>query len=529
MKKQALWPMVILLVILPALGGEEIKNDPLGTITKAELRDHIFYLASDFLEGRLTGSEGYKQASYYIASQLNASGLTPIVKNANGEESYLQPIDFVISTVAPESVLRIRKGQKEIALVSSDKFIPVIHAQAFRDGHFEGNPVFVGYGIEEPEDGWNDYENIDVSGKIVVMIAGTPIKDDRPMLSGAKNAFHSNLMQSARKRMMSALNHKAEGIILVLDSTTAKMWSQLAPAMNKPTRRLMGAEKKERGHFFPIFFLHPEAAVQLLKGTGFDPVSGKGEAKSTPLKDATLIFDLKYKIEREFACQNVVGFIPGTDPAFKDEYVVVGAHLDHLGKINEATFNGADDNASGCAAVLEAAEAAAMSPPRRSLFFVFYTAEEGGGHGSYHFVDNFPFSLENIALAINVDMVGRNCGRFLDSLLGITPDNLKLDLAEFIEKANKNMVNVNLKTSVQENDLGGSFGGSDEVVFHTRAIPAVLITSGASHPDFHKVSDDPDKINYEKVTDASRLIFALAMTAANVEQLPFLRRTSPNK
>ena len=518
MKQRALWPMVILLLTLPVLGREERKNDPLDTITKAELQDHIFYLASDFLEGRLTGSEGYKQASYYIASQLKASGLAPIVKNAKGKESYLQPIDFVISTVAPESVLRIRKGQEEIALVSSDKFFPVIHAKAFKDGRYEGNPVFVGYGIEEPEDGWNDYKNIDVSGKIAVMIAGTPMKDDRPVLSEKKNEFYSNFMQSGKKRMMSALNHKAEGIIMVPDSTTAKMWPQLAPMMNKPTRRLVADEKKERSHFFPIFILHPEAAVELLKETGFDPLSGTGEVKSTPLKDATLIFDLKYKIERKFVCQNVVGFIPGSDPDLKDEYVVVGAHLDHLGIKDEVTFNGADDNASGCAAVLEAAEAAAMSPPRRSLFFIFYTGEEGGGHGSFHFVDNFPFPLENIALAINVDMVGRNCGRFPDSLLGITPDNLKLELAEFIEKANKNIANVNLKTYVQEDDLGGNFGGSDEVVFYTRGIPAVLITSGASHPDFHKASDDPDKINYDKVVDASRLIFALATIAANAEQ-----------
>jgi Zn-dependent M28 family amino/carboxypeptidase len=159
-----------------------------------------------------------------------------------------------------------------------------------------------------------------------------------------------------------------------------------------------------------------------------------------------------------------------------------------------------------------------MSPHRRSLFFVFYTGEEGGGHGSFHFVDNFPFSPENIVLGINADMVGRNCDPFPDSLLGISPDNLKVELAEFIETANKNNAKANLKTYLDEGVPGDYFGGSDEVMFYTRGIPAVLITSGYNHPDYHKESDDPEKINFDKVTAASRLIFSLAVTAANAEK-----------
>jgi len=486
----------------------------------AELKDHIYCLASDSFGGRLTGSEGFKQASHYIASQLNAAGLAPVAGDSRGKGFYFQPIDFTISTISPESSLRIRESQREAALVSGDKFIPMLHSKAFKNGHYEGTAVFVGYGIEEPKDGWNDYESIDVRGKIAVMIAGAPTKGGKPLLSEGKNKFYGSLGQSAQKRMITAFLHRAEGIIIVADSATAKMWRQLASMMNKSTRRLVPDGKEGSGHFYPVFLLHPEAAGMLLKETGFDPVSGRGEAKPVPLKNTTLIFDLKYKIEREFACQNVVGFVPGSDPKLKDEFVVVGAHLDHLGIKNEGIFNGADDNASGCAAVLEVAEAIALSPPRRSLFFVFYTGEEGGGHGSFHFVDNFPSSLGKIALAINVDMVGRNCGRFPNHLLGISPDNLKLELAQFMEKANKNSVNVKLKTYFQEDDLGSSFGGSDEVVFYLRGIPVVLLTGGASHPDYHKVSDDPEKINYDKVADASRLVYALAAMAASAEKIP---------
>jgi len=515
----ALLICALYVITLPALPQEKDKDKPIGTITQAELRDHIFFLGSDHLEGRMTGSEGYEQAAHYIASQLRAAGLAPVIKNKEGVESYFQEIDFEISTIAPESTLLIKKGQEETSFIFGEQFIPLLHGQAFKDGHYEGTLVFAGYGIEEPHDGWNDYENIDVAGKMVVIVAGTPMKNGKPVLSEEKNKLYGNFMGSARNRLMSAVNQKAAGLLMIPDPETAKMWSKLAPQMNRPTRRLKADEQKAKSPFLPIFYLNVEAASVLLKETGFDPVSAKGEVKSTPLKDVTLTFDLKYKIEREFVCRNVVGFIPGSDPDLKSEYVVVGAHLDHLGVRNEDAMNGADDNASGSAAILEAAEAAVMLPQRRSLFFVFFTAEEGAGQGSYHFVDNFPFSLKDIKLAINVDMVGRNSEPFPDSVLGIPPDNLKLELSKFIKKANNNVANVSLKTYLDEDDLGGYYGGSDEVMFFMRGIPAVLITNGYSHPDYHKPSDEPDKINYKRVSEASRLIYALAITAANTEKL----------
>jgi len=507
------------MLITPALAQDKDEDKPIETITKAELRDHIFYLGSDYLEGRMTGSNGYEQAARYIASQLRSAGLIPVIKNREGVESYFQEIDFEISSIASDSTLLIKKGQEETSFSFGEHFVHLLHGQSFKDGHYEGTPVFVGYGIEEPEDGWNDYENIDVAGKIVVLVGGAPLKDGKPVLPEDKHKLYSNLMQGASKRLLSAVSRKAAGLILVPDPQTAEMWSDLTPQMNRPSRRLKADERKDKIPFLPIFFLNLDAAAILLKETGFDPVSAKGEVKPTLLKGVTLSFDLKYEIEREFVCRNVVGFIPGSDTDLKDEYVVIGAHLDHLGVREEDVMNGADDNASGSAAILEAAEAAVMSPQRRSLFVVFFTGEERGGHGSYHFVENFPFSLKDIKLAINVDMVGRNSEPFPDSVLGIAPHNLKRELSEFIEKANMTIANAHLKTYAQEEDLGGYYGGSDEVMFFMRGIPAVLITSGYSHPDYHQPSDEPDKINYDRVREAARLIYALAVSAANAEKL----------
>ena len=239
LKFAALLICALYVITLPTLSQEKDRDKPIGTITQAELRDHIFFLGSDHLEGRMTGSEGYEQAAHYIASQLRAAGLAPVIKNKEGVESYFQEIDFEISTIAPESTLRIKKGQEETSFAFGEHFVPLLHGQAFKDGHYKGTPVFAGYGIEEPQDGWNDYANIDVAGKIVVIMNGAPMKNGKPVLPEEKHKLYSNFMQGARNRLMSAVNQKAAGLLLIPDPETAKMWSKLAPRMNRPSRRLI--------------------------------------------------------------------------------------------------------------------------------------------------------------------------------------------------------------------------------------------------------------------------------------------------
>jgi len=519
LKSIAVLSCLLGVMAFPDFSREKEEFGFLDTITEAEVRDHIFYLGSDFLEGRSPGSEGYKRASSYMASQLKAAGLVPIMNSAEGDRSYFQQVDFMISTIAPESILHVKDGQKEIEWKFGEQFIPLLHGQEFKDGHYEGNAVFVGYGIEEPEYGWNDYQDRDVSGKIAIFYIGSPMKNDKPVLPEQKHELYSSMMSSAQNRMMAAFSHKASGVIVIPDAQTSKMWSLLSAQMNRPSRRLKANAKKDKTHHIPIFLLHPEAAVELFEGTDFDPLTGKGKIESAQIKDLDVAFDLKYTVQEEFICHNVVGFLPGSDPELKGEYIVAGAHLDHLGMEEGEPFNGANDNASGCAAVLEAAEAIAMSPHRRSIFIVFFTGEEGGGHGAFHFIDDFPFSLENIELAVNVDMVGRDSPQHPDTILGIAPYNRRVQLEEFMEQANESIARVNLKTSIDGKYIEDHYGSSDEAMFHLRGIPAVLIINGYPQPDYHMTSDDPDKIDYGRVVEASRLIYALVATAANDEML----------
>ena len=489
----------------------------LETITKAELRDHVFYLASDFTGGRLPGSDGYKQASCYVASQLIETGLTPILNGPDGKKCYFQNVDFTISSIAPQSVLHVKIGEKEIEWKLGEQFLPLLHNQEFDKGTYEGTAEFVGYGIEETAYGWNDYKNRNVSGKMVILYIGAPMKKDKPILPEEKNESYLSMQQGLMNRMLAAFGHKATGVIIIPDPQTTEMWSMLSPHLNRPCRRLKAFRAQDPVVPIPVFLVHPEAAAELFEGTGFDPISGKGNVESIHLTDVRLVFDLKYETQEDFTCRNVVGFLPGSDPVLDDEYIVVCAHLDHLGTKENEVFNGADDNASGCAAVLEAAEAVAMSPPKRSIFFVFFTGEEGAGQGSYYFINNFFDPLEKIKLAINVDMVGRNSPEHPNAVLGVTPDNIELGLAEFMEEANRSLANVNLKTRASGENFGDYYGSGDEAMFMLRGIPAVLVTTGFGWPEYHQPGDDPDKIDYDRVTDASRLVFSLITAAANNE------------
>ncbi len=214
---------------------------------------------------------------------------------------------------------------------------------------------------------------------------------------------------------------------------------------------------------------------------------------------------------------NVVGLLPGTDRVLKDEYIVVTAHLDHVGVRDGVVFNGADDNASGSAAVIEAAEAAGMVPGKRSIIFVLLTAEERGFLGSRYFVDNPPVPIEQIVLNINLDMVGRNSPEFPKALLALGSENGRPQLLRLIRNVNRE-VRANLDWRLNEGeDPHSHVQRSDQLVFIQKGIPAILITRGFMGPDYHQPSDDPETINYGKVLQASRLAFGLAVEAANGE------------
>jgi Zn-dependent M28 family amino/carboxypeptidase len=272
-----------------------------------------------------------------------------------------------------------------------------------------------------------------------------------------------------------------------------------------------------------MILLRPESSVELLAGTGFNPSSGEGEYLTGPMEGVRISLAIPHDVEPAFASPNVVGLVPGTDPVLKDDYIVVTAHLDHLGVRNGDVFNGADDNASGSAAVLEVAEAMAVNPGRRSVLFVLLTGEEMGLLGAFAFAGNPPVPTEDMVLNINLDMVGRNSPSFPDAVLALASENEKARLLEIVREVNR-IADDPLDLSLNE---GGQAGGylerSDQFAFIQKGIPAILITRGFTGPDYHRPTDDPETINYRKVLHAAKSTLALVQDVANRKELGFER------
>ncbi|NIM50798.1 MAG: M28 family peptidase [Gemmatimonadales bacterium] len=512
----------MLIVPASALWGQE-RVDPLQSITQAELRDHLYYLASDFLAGRDAGEEGYILAAQYGAVHFRAAGLVPMLSDSSGAPTFFQQIRFETATVSTESVMRVTLGDVERTYRLGQEFLAQPVFASGGDQTITGMPLFLGYGIEEPDLGWNDYEGVDAAGKMALIVGGAPTRNGEPVLPEEKHQMYSRLLRSANTLFASALNHQVATLIVVPDSATATMWDRLASMMNRPTVRPVSPSSQEMTSppsLSWILQLRPEAAADLLSGTGFDPVSGTGTYTPGPLEKVHVSLDLKRNVESAFSSPNVVALLPGTDSVLKNEYIVVTAHLDHVGIRSGELYNGADDNASGSAAVLEAAEAAAMAPSKRSIIFVLFTSEEGGLLGSGYFVDNPPVPIEQIVLNINLDMVGRNSPPFPESLLALASENERPRLLELITSVNDSRVGANLDLRLNEGeDPQNHVSRSDQLAFIQRDIPAILLTRGFMGPDYHRSSDDPETINYEKVLQAARLAFALAVEAGNREVL----------
>jgi hypothetical protein len=496
-------------------------RDPLRSITEAELWDHIHYLASDFLEGRESGEEGYRLAAEYAAIHLRAAGLEPMFADSSGAPSYFQPIDFESASVSDQSAMRTTAGGAEKSYRLGEEFLAL---QLFSGGELsiEQTPIFLGHGIEVPEHGWNDYESTDVSGKIAVIVPGAPTRNGEPVLPEEQHRVYSSLGRSANARVMSAVSHGVSTLIVVVDSASTSLWSEVATMMSRPSVRPSPSGTAEDGgtRSSPwIILIKAENAVDLLSGSGYDPVSGTGPCTPGPLDGVRVALDLKQDREPAFSASNVVGLLPGTDPVLKDEYIVVTAHLDHVGIRNGQIYNGADDNASGSAAVLEAAEAAAMARVKRSSIFVLLAAEEKGLLGARYFVDNPPVQIEDVVLNINLDMVGRNSPGWPESLLAMGSENRQPELLRLIRDVNSR-VGANLDWRLNEgSDPHAHVQRSDQLAFMQKGIPAILITRGFMGPDYHQPSDDPETINYPKVAQAAKLAYALAVEAANREIL----------
>ncbi len=500
--------------------GQKDESAAIASITEAELRDHIYFLASDFMRGRVGPSEEYEIAAQYVATQFAEAGLEPLVSEQGNMEGYFQevPYEKLVFDTTATWMLHSKKGDTEFNhkvdyKILEGRFIPESPLEV----------VFAGYGIHEPDFGWDDFKDIDVAGKMVVLMIGAPVIDGEPVLPDSIHQQYISMM-GLNKKAIPLIQQGPAAVILLLDKLSSAMIPfDHIPSTLPPELYQYKGPSKEKGDFrIPMIYLVKQEVVSsIFEGQKFDPASieEEGMKKYKPYQLKGVTIDTRFPVlERtEVYLKNVVGMVPGTDPELSQQYITVGAHLDHVKHPSGEVANGADDDASGCAGVMEIAEAVAMDPPRRPVVFITYTAEEMGLQGSHYFVNAGPLEIGEIKFNVNLDMIGRTTeeNKETGSHYVLADSKYEKEMIPFLSEINDATIQLPLIYDFHHQYNGSS----DHASYSNVGIPSFFFFSG-DHQDLHSPGDDPGKIEYDKAAKISRLAYLITMKLANMDEVP---------
>jgi aminopeptidase YwaD len=476
----------ILVICFIANSGVMSQN----TRIPGQIKNTIQYLASDELEGRRAGEKGDSLAAEYIRDQFNNAGLELLYDNG------FQSFSLVSSVEIGNDNLLSFNGNNYV--VTTD-FLPYSFTA---NKQVSASVTFAGYGFSINQDSlqWNDYENLAVKGKWVLLLKGDP-EIDKPESKFA--AFSED-----RAKVLTAQDNGAAGVLLVAGPHFSE----------KDELQGLFYDKNSSTYSIPVFQITRKMADSILYVTGntIEYLENKINQSMKPVVFQTdvTVSGKADVIQRTATTRNVAAILRGNDPALKNEYIVVGAHYDHLGMGGPgsgsraldtiAVHYGADDNASGVAAVIEIAfKSAELKNNRRSLIFAAFGAEEMGLIGSTSFTANPPVDLTKVVAMFNFDMVGR-----------LDPDTRSLSIGGS---------QTSMETEEILNRLGNGFtlslspegsGPSDHAAFYMQNIPVFFVSTGA-HPDYHTPDDVAEKINYEGTSDIVEYIWNVTSEVSN--------------
>ncbi len=430
--------------------------------------NHIKVLADDKLEGRDTGSRGERKAQKYAVKQLKDAGTEPA-----GIKGYYQPINFVSRQLIEKdcSLALIRDGKREPLLLGEDA---IISTRVMPAPAVEAALVFAGYGLKVPEKNYDDFAGLDLHGKIVVILSGSPSE-----ITGALAAHY----QTAAERWKVLRAAGAVGVVSLNNPVSMDIpWSRIALNRNHITMDLDYPEFNETEGEQIAVTVNPASADRLFAGSGhsFEEITALGKDRK-PLSHFPLMVSLAAKTKvkvKKVRSANLVARIPGSDPALKDEYVVLSAHLDHIGigePINgDRIYNGAMDNGSGSALVLDMAASFKKNPEklhrplRRSVLLLLVTGEEKGLLGSKYFAAHPTVPAQSIVADINTDM-----------FLPIVPLKLLtvygLDESDLGERAREVAQSFGVKVQADPEPLRNVFVRSDQYSFIRHGIPSLMM------------------------------------------------------
>ena len=529
----------IILIAASAFAANGKKNPPsndlpasLKTVMAAvngnNVRTHVKFLSSDLLEGRGTGQRGGDVAAQYIATQFELYGLKP----AGDTSSFLQKVPMVGVTTDPSSSVTLIWGDKPNALRLYDDIVAMDETQSATND-LDAPIVYVGYGINAPEYQWNDYKDLDVKGKVLLMLVNEPPSNDDKFFKGRALTYYGRWTYKYEE----AARRGAAGVILVHQTDMASYgWDVVRNSWGgeRAYLRNSGEPQLKLAAWLQYSIADQLAGTVNKKMDDLIKQSLSRDFKPIPLP-VTVKAHLISKI-RPFDSQNVLAMLPGSDPKLSGEAVMYSAHYDHLGVRpgipGDNIYNGAVDNATGCGMLIEMARAYTLAnpTPKRSIIFAAVTAEEQGLLGSEYLAEHPPFPAGKISLALNFD--------------GIRPDGIP----EAIQVSGSERTNFYLTTYAVAKEFGfeikpdsnpgaGHFYRSDHFSFAHVGIPSFSVQEGLKykgHPlewgvqreneydekHYHQPSDEFDPSwDFSGLVDISRFGIELGWKAANQDEL----------
>ena len=477
------------------------------------LVDHIKFLASDDMKGRGNGTPELERAAEYVAAQFKKAGLRPGGRN----DSYFQPFELIAGlTVGRENSLTIQSGGRAAAFSLGTSYYPLAapaneNPAVASTTLIEVPLVFAGYGLVAPNVGYDDYEKIDVSGKAVLIFSHEPQeRDANSRLNGTRPMPQTTVQGKAA----AARAKGARALIVVSDPVHET---------DEANYKLFGLDPDAETVSIPVLRVRRDEMRPLLDAWKLEAVAKQIDADLVPrsrVLDGATVDYVEHLARNRRTVRNVVAVLPGSDPAKAGEAVGLGAHYDHVGiggrlsvspERTGEIHNGADDNASGTAAIIEIARSAAGERARfpRTLVFVAFAGEERGLLGSAHYATDPAVPIANTVAMLNLDMVGRARGGVDVSGLEVSP-SMEEDL-----RAAVRAVGNDLEIRRQ----GPGAGRSDDSSFIDRRIPAINFFTGF-HNDYHRPGDDWDKIDAAGTRRVATLAFELAARLASRPDRP---------
>lgn len=596
MKKTYLVSLLILCLSFSSVYGQEAekkpKEDPMAnfslvekaqpapenvrvgleSITAKDATEYLKFISSDLLTGRDTATPGYAIAAHFAAAMFAKWGIkpagdfpqtssrrsfmAPVQQQKKKERSYFQNIAFkeVVKTSSTSKIEWQQGTQKKSRTFYPDKDYSY-YASATQS--ISAPVVFVGYGIQEKSLKLDEYKDLNVKGKIVMMLSRTPGGEDpeSPFNKGKLKEKYNpprRMRRSASPKLKLAEELGAVAVLTVESlpeknpgiaarNLASRKINDERPLIPGSRRRLLmigGSTQRSPWETVPSINISQDMANVILGYAGKNITTLKTaidkdmQAHSFALKGSN--FTIASKVETKLVgCYNVLGFLEGSDPELKKEVIVIGAHLDHLGKRGDYIFNGADDNGSGSVGVMEIAEAFAANPvkPKRSILFALWTGEEKGLYGSRYYVAHPFFPMDKTVACLNLDMISRQWSQERLTMMSrmmrmnIPKDIMKkVDIKSFISPSYdahtpdlKNIMMANNQFVGLSMHLSGSetaSGGSDHAPFAQAKRPWVFFMAAMTE-DYHQTSDSIEKISPKLMEKIIRLTYLTAYSLAD--------------